>query len=72
MTKLQMTELQRELATEMYNQGVDRPTLNWSMRLMKTQKQQEKLLNFMKEIRDKEITQHKLITKVEEIEKEED
>ena len=61
-----MNPLQWKLAKEMYNQGVDKPTLNWSMRNLKSEEQQNKILNFLIRIRDKEISQSEFITKVEE------
>lgn len=59
--KVQLTELQSKLVTEMKNQGADRQTVNGIMARLKTVEQQKEMLKYLISIKEKEVSKSKVI-----------
>ena len=64
---MNITEIQAQIVREMKEQGADKQTINGIMRLLTTEEQQIKMLNYLKEIKFQETSKSQVIKKALEI-----
>ena len=64
---MNITEIQAQIVREMKEQGADKQTINGIMRLLITEEQQIKMLNYLKEIKFQETSKSQVIKKALEI-----